>query len=89
MLWRELATDPPSGDEYCVILFPCKSDVGVLYITSNPQYAIKRGVEAGYTHWSDITLAPTHDEWVKWQEELSDDHDAEQQLWEEEYDQEK
>lgn len=74
MQWRDLLTDPPSGKEYCILLFPCKTDVvGKLYITSNPHYAIKKGIKSGYTHWADPGLAPTHDEWVKWQDELLKD----------------
>lgn len=68
MKWNDLKTNPPTGNEYAVILFPCRSDCGILYIASNPHYAIKHGVEAGYTHWAEIELAPTHAYWCEWQE---------------------
>ena len=71
MKWRDLRTDPPTGNEYAVLLFPQKSDCGVLYGVSNPVYA--RGqyaLDAGYTHWSEFTTAPTHSTWVKWQKDL-------------------
>jgi hypothetical protein len=71
MKWRDLRTDPPTGNEYAVLLFPCKTDCGVLYTVSNPVYA--RGqyaCDAGYTHWSEFETAPTHNTWVKWQNDL-------------------
>lgn len=70
MIWRDLETDPPSEDLYCVILFPLKSDVGILYNCSNPEFARVNGVKHGYTHWMEFSLAPDHDKWVKWQNEL-------------------
>jgi hypothetical protein len=57
MDWRDLKTDPPTGDR-AVLLFPCISDVGHLYTVSNTQYARARGTEFGYTHWSDIPVHP-------------------------------
>lgn len=71
MIWRDLKTDPPTGSEYCILLFPCKSDVGILYTTSNPHYAMKQGIRQGYTHWAEFELAPTHDEWVRWQDDIN------------------
>ena len=74
MQWRDLKDDPPTGDEYAVLLFPCKSDCGVLYTVSNPHYA--RGqyaLTAGYTHWCEFELAPDHNKWQQWQDELSSD----------------
>jgi len=71
MKWRDLKTDPPSGNEYAVLLFPCKTDCGVLYTVSNPHYA--RGpyaLERGYTHWCEFKLAPTHKQWVRWQDDI-------------------
>ena len=67
MKWNDLKTNPPTGREYAIILFPCRSDCGILYTTSNPQYAIKNGIEAGYTHWANFELAPTHAYWAEWQ----------------------
>lgn len=75
MKWRDLKTDPPTGKEYAVLLFPCKSDCGVLYTVSNPVYA--RGpyaLSSGYTHWCEFELAPTHKKWVKWQDNLKIEH---------------
>ena len=70
--WRDLLTDPPTGNEYGVLLFPCKSDCGILYTTSNPDYARgKYAQEAGFTHWCEIELAPTHEEWVQWQIDIN------------------
>lgn len=69
--WKDLATDPPTGEEHCVLLFPCKTDVGILYITSNPYYAIKHGIDQGYTHWAEVEHAPTHDEWIRWQDDIN------------------
>lgn len=71
MEWNDLKTNPPTGDEYAVILFPCKSDCGILYTASNPHYAIKNGISAGYTHWAEIGLAPDHDKWQDWQDGLN------------------
>ena len=68
MIWYDLKTEPPTDDEYAVLLFPCKSDCGVLYTVSNPKYA--RGpyaIAAGYTHWARIQLAPGHYHWEEWQ----------------------
>jgi hypothetical protein len=70
-MWNDLKTNPPTGEEYGVLLFPCRSDCGILYTMSNPQYAIKNGVRNGYTHWSNIELAPNHDELVEWQNNLT------------------
>lgn len=70
-MWRDLEKDPPTDEEYCVILFPCKTDCGLLYVTSNPKYA--RGpiaIQMGYTHWCKVPLAPDHDKWVEWQNNL-------------------
>jgi|AntAceMinimDraft_11_1070367.scaffolds.fasta_scaffold106575_2 hypothetical protein len=70
-IWRDLKTDPPTGNEYAVIIFPCKSDCGVLYTISNPHYARgENALKAGYTHWCLLTLASNHDEWAKWQDDL-------------------
>jgi len=71
MKWNDLKTNPPTGDEYAIILFPCKSDCGILYSASNPHYAIKHGIRQGYTHWADIELAPDHDKWHEWQNNLT------------------
>ena len=71
MKWNDLITNPPTGNEYAIILFPCKTDCGILYNASNPHYAIKHGVSQGYTHWADIELAPDHDKWNEWQNNLT------------------
>lgn len=71
MEWNDLKTNPPTGNEYAVILFPCKSDCGILYTASNPHYAIKNGVSSGYTHCAEIQLAPDHDKWQDWQDSLT------------------
>lgn len=73
MEWNDLKTNPPTGNEYAVILFPCRSDCGILYTASNPHYAIKNGVASGYTHWSEIQLAPNHDKMVEWQNNLTNE----------------
>lgn len=68
MIWYDLKTEPPSDDEYAVLLFPCKTDCGVLYTVSNPTYA--RGpyaLSSGYTHWARIQPAPGHTYWTEWQ----------------------
>lgn len=72
-LWRDLKSDPPTGEEYCVLLFPCKTDCGLLYITSNPQFAITNGAKQGFTHWCDVELAPAHIEWQEWQDKLNEE----------------
>lgn len=69
MIWRCLETDPPTGD-HPVLLFPCRTDCGILYITSNPVYARVNAFKNGYTHWAEIELAPDHDKWTRWQAEL-------------------
>ena len=71
MKWNDLITNPPTGNEYAIILFPCKTDCGILYNASNPHYAIKHGVSQGYTHWAEIELAPDHDKWNEWQKNLT------------------
>lgn len=71
MEWNDLKTNPPTGNEYAVILFPCRSDCGILYTASNPQYAIKNAANQGYTHWAEIGLAPDHDKWQDWQDSLT------------------
>ena len=70
MKWNDLKTNPPTGKEHAILLFPCRTDCGLLYITSNPHYAIKNGVKAGYTHWAEIEFAPTHAYWAEWQESI-------------------
>lgn len=77
MKWNDLKTNPPTGKEYAVILFPCRSDCGILYTSSNPQYAIKNGVKAGYTHWAEIELAPTHAYWAEWQDSITPEQNLE------------
>lgn len=67
MIWYDLKTEPPSDDEYVVLLFPCKTDCGLMYITSNPVYARVNGVKNGYTHWARIHPAPEHHYWEEWQ----------------------
>lgn len=59
-VWRDLKTDPPSGNEYAVLLFPCLSNVGILYRASNLQYAIHTAIHHGYTHWMEFDLHPNH-----------------------------
>lgn len=59
--WRDLKTDPPQGDRL-VILFPCISDVGILYTTSNPDYARLNGTKNGYTHWTYFDPHPMESE---------------------------
>jgi hypothetical protein len=67
MKWRDLKTDPPTGNEYAVILFPCKSYCGILYTVSNSLYAHgPYALDAGYTHWAEFELAPEHDKWQQW-----------------------
>ena len=67
MIWYDLKIEPPSDDEYAVLLFPCKTDCGLMYITSNPVYARVNGVKNGYTHWARIHPAPEHHYWEEWQ----------------------
>jgi hypothetical protein len=52
-IWRDLQTDPPTGDR-CVVLFPQITDVGILFTASNPDYARQTALQAGYTHWMEI-----------------------------------
>ena len=59
-MWRDLKTDPPTGDEE-VVLFPCISDVGILYTASNPEYARLNAAKHGYTHWAPLARHPDHD----------------------------
>jgi hypothetical protein len=59
-MWRCLKTDPPTGDD-CVVLFPCISDVGIMYVASNPEYARENAVKHGYTHWMSILRHQDHD----------------------------
>jgi hypothetical protein len=73
LTWRDLITDPPTGKEYAVLLFPCKTDCGILYVTSNPQYAIVNAAKQGYTHWCEFKLAPTHDQWQEWQDKINEE----------------
>ena len=70
-VWRDLNTDPPTGNEYAVLLFPCRSDCGVLYVVSNPHYARGEYAKQRYTHWAEFELAPSHDELVAWQDSLT------------------
>jgi hypothetical protein len=60
-MWRDLETDPPTGDD-CVILFPQITDVGIMYIASNPDYARQTALKNGYTHWMEIPRHEKHDE---------------------------
>lgn len=65
-MWYDLKKNPPSLEEYAVLLFPCKTDCGLGYILSNPVYA--RGFyakEAGYTHWARFELHPDHEKMLK------------------------
>lgn len=73
--YRDLKEDPPTGKEYCVVLFPCRTDCGNLYITSNPKYARANGLKAGYTHWFELPLAPNHDELVRWQKSINEENE--------------
>ncbi len=68
--WRDLKTDPPTRDEYCVLLFPCITDCGILYTVSNPEYAKYTAPSHGYTHWCKVELAPTHDIVERYQKTL-------------------
>ena len=70
MIWYDLATEPPTDKEHAVLLFPCKTDCGLLYITSNPAFARINGVKSGYTHWARIQQAPGHRYWKEWQDNL-------------------
>lgn len=70
MEWKDLKTNPPTGKEKVILLFPCRTECGLLYITSNPHYAIKNGVKNGYTHWAKFEFAPTHAYWAEWQEQI-------------------
>lgn len=62
MEWRDLKTDPPTGGDV-VLLFPCISDVGILYTASNPEYARINALKQGYTHWAAIERHPDHEKW--------------------------
>jgi hypothetical protein len=71
MIWYDLATEPPSEEEYAVLLFPCKTDCGLLYTVSNPVFAKgPYALASGYTHWARIQLAPGHRTWVEWQKNI-------------------
>jgi hypothetical protein len=70
--WFDLKTEPPTGKEYAVILFPCKTDCGVLYTIRNRFYAkSKYALKAGYTHWCNFELSQDHDKLVAWQDNLN------------------
>jgi len=70
MKWIALEDQLPEVDEhYCVMLFPCQTDVGILYVTSNVHYARQTALAQGYTHWAAIELAPDHQKWIDWQED--------------------
>ena len=49
---RDLKTDPPTGDDY-VMLLPSVGEVGTMYAASNPnpEYAQETDLLKGYTHW--------------------------------------
>jgi hypothetical protein len=70
-IWRDIKTDPPAGTEYAVLLFPVRSDCGVLYTVSNSQYAKSDYARERYTHWAEFELAPTHAELQLWQDQLT------------------
>jgi hypothetical protein len=60
--WRDLATDPPQGNHAVLLYDPkvanspdCPAHPVVV---SNPEYARKNGVKAGYTLWTPIPPYP-------------------------------
>lgn len=75
MTWYDLKTSLPTGDEYAVLLFPCQTDCGLLYITSNPSYARINAIKHGYTHWAKIDHAPEHEKWIQWQRNVRSNND--------------
>lgn len=58
--WKRLSEELPSEEEYAVLLFPVRSDVGIMYTVSNPFYARATAIHEGYTHWCKFELAPKH-----------------------------
>ena len=71
MQWYKLADVLPNKEEYAVLLFPCKSSIGILYTASNTPYAIKHGLSSGYTHWAYIKEAPGHGDMITWQDSIT------------------
>ena len=71
--WRCLKTDPPTGNEYGILLWPQTIDVGYNYIISNPQYAIKNGLAHGFLLWYEFPLAPDHDNFIEWCKKIYED----------------
>lgn len=69
--WKKLEDELPTGDEYAVLLFPCKTDCMLLYTVSNPQYAKKTALDHGYTHWCEFNLAPDHKALEEWQNNIT------------------
>jgi hypothetical protein len=63
--WRCLKTDPPTGKEYGILLWPQLTDVGFTYIISNPQWALANGLNDGFTLWFEWPLAPNHDDFLE------------------------
>lgn len=57
MIWRSIKDDPPTHDR-CVVIFPCVTDVGHVYQTSNPEYVRQNAWNQGYRFWADIDPAP-------------------------------
>jgi len=67
MKWNEFKTNPPSGSETMIVMFPCKVENGSLYKVVSAEYAKVNGQKQGYTHWLEIDLSPTHNDWKQWQ----------------------
>lgn len=55
--WHLLAERLPEGDR-AVQLFPCITDIGILFVVSNPDYARINALSDGYTHWAEIARLP-------------------------------
>lgn len=56
-IWYALEDRLPEGDRP-VLLFPCITDVGIPFITSNPEYVRRFAQQWGFTHWADIGELP-------------------------------
>lgn len=68
--WRDLLSDPPTGKEYAVILWPVIVDVGHSYVISNPHYAKTNALKKGYRAWMELKCHPDHEAFEKHTDEL-------------------
>jgi hypothetical protein len=61
--WRDLLSDPPTGNEHTVLIWPSRVDCGHAYTVSNAKYAKANAIKQGYRYWMEVMPHPEQEQY--------------------------